>query len=82
MADEPNLKVIRLTKKNQDVSQLSFVSFKIETNNEVAGKLLQPDFWPNQVYAKEWERKGKKLFGFNVNMNHFLSELGTDNHQL
>lgn len=81
-AEVSSLKVIRLTKKNQDISHLSFVSFKIETNSELAGKILQPDFWPNQVYAKEWKRKGQKLFDLNLNMNHFLSGMGSDNHKL
>lgn len=38
--DMDQIKIIRLTKRDQDVSMLSFVSFKIETNNIIAEKLL------------------------------------------
>lgn len=36
----------RLTKKNQDVRMLDFVSFKIKTNDQIADALLSPNFWP------------------------------------
>lgn len=41
-----NIRIQRLTRKNQDISLLSFVSFKIDTNTEIAATLLSPNLWP------------------------------------
>lgn len=62
-------KVFRLTKSNQDVSMLSFVSFKIETTKDNATKLLQPKFWPRGSYAKKFVRKSTPA----TNLGNFLS---------
>lgn len=69
-------KVFRLTKRNQDVSMLSFVSFKIETTKEIATKLLQPKFWPRGSYAKKFVRKDTIV----SNLSNFLSR-NTTLHQ-
>lgn len=52
-----NVRVFRLTKKDQDLSLLSFVSFKIETNSEIADSICAPDFWPAHVTIKNFIRK-------------------------
>lgn len=44
--DLRKIKIFRLTKKDQDISLLSFVSFKIETDNATAKQLSEPGFWP------------------------------------
>lgn len=67
--DTDKVKVFMLTKKNQDVSMLSYVSFKIETNNEIASKLLQPKFWPKGSYAKKFVKKATAV----PDLGNFLS---------
>lgn len=39
------------------ISQLTFISFKIETTDNIAAKLIAPDFWPPHVVAKKWQKK-------------------------
>lgn len=60
ITDLSNTHVIRLTKKDQDISQLSFVSFKIETDDDTAISLLQPDFWPLPSSAIDFIPKSRK----------------------
>lgn len=67
-----NLKIHRLTKKNQDLTKLSFVSFLIETNKLIANRLIRQEFWPNLVGVKWWKRKGEQTSSLNVNANYFL----------
>lgn len=55
--DMSKIKVIRLTKKGQDLSLLSFISFKIETKDPIATQLLQPEFWPINCTSKRFVRK-------------------------
>lgn len=57
--DMSNIKAIHLTKKDQDVSLLSSISFKIETNNTIAQHLLEPGFWPLNCEAKRFIRKSQ-----------------------
>lgn len=55
--DSEKVRVIRLTRRGQDVSKLSFVSFKIETNDEIAEILLRKHFWPTHCKASDFVRK-------------------------
>lgn len=55
--DFNKMKIIRLTKKDQDVSRLSFVSFKIETTDTIAKQLMQPGFWPMRSDIKKFVNK-------------------------
>lgn len=55
--DVTDTRVIRLTKKEQDISLLSFVSFKIETDDDTAVLLKQPDFWPYAISAVDFVQK-------------------------
>lgn len=65
-----NTRVIRLTKRDQDLSLLSFVSFKIETDRDTAILLQQPEFWPltckavnfiSKQYTNKTEISKKKI---------------------
>lgn len=58
--DASKLNIIRLTKRDQDISLLSFVSFKIETDDTTAIQLLEPGFWPLNCDIKKFVNKKKK----------------------
>lgn len=64
--DLSQMKIIQLVKKGQDVSVLTFVSFKIETCKEIAEQLLTPKFWPKGSYAKEFIRKMSSAAQFDL----------------
>lgn len=51
------LRVFKLTKKNQDVSKLKFVNFKIECCDRLARCLTSSGFWPSQCTIKPFIRK-------------------------
>lgn len=74
--DTDKVKVFMLKKKDQDVTMLSFVSFKIETNNEIASKLLRPKFWPKGSYAKKFVKKATPV----SDLGNFLSVTKIPNH--
>ena len=52
-----DIRVIRLTKRTQDVSQLNFINFKIETTNEIGELLCANDFWPKFCKITQFKRK-------------------------
>lgn len=58
-----------LVKKDQQLDQLSFVSFRISCTDKVFCKLMTPDMWPDHVMIGEFVEKPKpRTFG------HFLPE--------
>lgn len=82
--DIDKMRVHRLTKKHQDISELSFISFKIETNNMIAEQLLRNEFWPSHVFVKVWKSKKTQFPSLNVNQssNHFLSTTNSERRKL
>lgn len=78
------LKIYRLTKKHQDLSQLTFILFKIETNKEIADQLLGPGFWPDHVNVKSWRRKSVQIPDLKMDQssNYFLSRAKPDRQNL
>lgn len=52
------ISVFRLTKKNQNLSKLAYVNFKIETVDSVAGLICEKDFWPSHCTITPFIRKG------------------------
>lgn len=81
--DIADFEVHRLTKKHQDISKLNFLSFKIDTNSEIAEQLLRNEFWPRHVFAKVWENKIEqipRLFDTQPS-SYFLSRTGTTNQR-
>lgn len=51
------IQLFKLIRKDTDISLYSFISYKIETTNEIADILLQQDFWPNTCTIKEFINK-------------------------
>lgn len=78
--DIEQLKVYRLLKKNQDISQLIFLSFKIETNSAIAEQLLNAKFWPSHVCVKVWINKRVQFPRLLVSqpLNDFLSRTNAE----
>lgn len=82
--DMDKIKAFRLTKKDQDISKLSFLSFKVETDSEIAVQLLRKEFWPSHVTVKPWKRKVDQIPRLSIETaaNHFLSRTGSVNHMI
>ena len=51
------IRVIRLTKKNQDLSLLNFINFKIETTSEMGDLICAPEFFPKSSKIVPFARK-------------------------
>lgn len=79
-----NMRIYRLTKKHQDLSKLSFISFKIETNKEIAHQLIRSEAWPSNVCVKFWKRKNEPIpeLKDNLTSENFLSRAKPDHQQL
>lgn len=54
--DKTKFKCVKLVKKDQDVTQMSFVSFKIDTTPEVFDILINPENWPQNKSVREFIR--------------------------
>lgn len=71
------IKVTKLVPRNRDISTLSFVSFKIDTNDDVAEKINTPNFWPQLIWHycswKNFIPKPRPLATF-ANIDPFLGE--------
>lgn len=48
-----------LVKKDQELDKLSFVSFRLNCNEDLFGKLSDPSFWPAHVMIGEFVEKSK-----------------------
>lgn len=53
-----DIRVFRLTKKNQDLTKLKYVNFKIETLDYVANIISEQSFWPLHCSISPFIRKG------------------------
>lgn len=51
------IRVIKLIRKNQDMSKLKFVNFKIECCNRMASLFEEFEFWPDRCHIKPFIRK-------------------------
>lgn len=63
--DTSSVKLIKLVKKGVDQTSLSFVSYKIDTTNDIAHIISDDGFWPDQCIIKEFIHKpngSKNLF--------------------
>lgn len=58
--EQNKVRVFQLTKKNQDLSALSFISFKLVTCIGTAGVLRTPGFWPDKCLIKDYIRPPQK----------------------
>lgn len=61
ITDEKRINVHKLVKKDQDLSQLKFVSFKIELNGADFDILIEPDVWPANVLVREFTPSPKPI---------------------
>lgn len=44
----------KLVKKDADIDQLSYISFKIDANEQLFEQLMNPDIWPNYVRIRQF----------------------------
>lgn len=54
--DKTRFNIHKLVKKDQNLSLLKFVSFKLEVNEADFKLLMNEDFWPEQVWVREFLR--------------------------
>lgn len=55
--DISNVKVTPLVPRNRDISTLSYLSFKIDTCDEISSIIQQRDFWPPNSKFKKFVQK-------------------------
>lgn len=54
-----DFRISRLIRQNEDITKYSFVSFKIDTTNEIAEIITNKSFWPHNCTIKNFVRKNK-----------------------
>lgn len=54
--DKAKFNVHKLVKKDQNLSLLKFVSFKIEVNDDIFELLKDESLWPENVWVREFQR--------------------------
>ncbi len=57
VADFESTKVSCLIPRNKDRSSLNFISFKIDTNADIARVITSNGFWPKKCFIKEFVQK-------------------------
>lgn len=67
----------RLVKRGMDISQLSFISFKIDTIESIGHALSNANFWPNKCTIKEFVKKTNS-----PNRNHIKNMTAITNNFL
>lgn len=77
--DLSSVRISRLVARNRDLSSLTFVSFKIDTNHEIASVISHSDFWPPHCTLKTFVHKSCATASIsndpaNTQSNHFLME--------
>ena len=61
--DEP-IEVVKLVRKNADLNQLRFVSFKVGFNPNMKEKAMQPASWQKGIYFREFVDTGRDIYLF------------------
>lgn len=67
--DEKNILLRMLVKKDQNLEELTFISFRLSCTEELYTKLIDSSFWPHHVMIGEFierERKQNNLGDFIV----------------
>lgn len=54
-----SVKIAPLVPRNRDVSSLSFISFKLDVNDELAESITKSNFWPQTCQIKQFVTKTK-----------------------
>lgn len=67
--DESQMSIRMLVKKDQDVSDLSFISFCIACTESLYTKLGSPSFWPSHIKMREFVYEPKRPRNDNTNVN-------------
>lgn len=70
--DTSATRVIPLFSKHRDISTLSFVSFKIDTNETIALIISQRDFWPPNSMLNPFQHRQRSTARIVNNTQHFL----------
>lgn len=73
VSETSNIKVTKLVPLNRDLSTLSFISFKIDTTDDIANIINAPKFWPQNCSWKNFIPK-KRPMGIFSNTASFLGE--------
>lgn len=61
VSDTSSIKVYRLVPRMRDINRLSFVSFKIDVNEETSQIITRTNFWPPQCIVKEFEHRPSRV---------------------
>lgn len=72
--DESQMSIRMLVKKDQDMSEMSFISFSISCTDNLFSQLGSPSFWPSHIKMREFineprkprETAGNKTFAIGV----------------
>lgn len=64
ISDTTNIKVTKLVPLNRDISTLSFISFKIDTTDDIANIINTPKFWPRNCKWKVFVPKTRPMGNF------------------
>lgn len=54
------IRIRRLVKNGQNLSELNYVTFKIETSSDIGDVISRSSFWPRHIVIKPWINKCKK----------------------
>lgn len=65
----PDVKINLLVPKQRDVSTLSYVSFKLDVNDEVATIISGLNFWPQTCFLKNFIHKPKPIIDLSSSPN-------------
>lgn len=61
--DQNQFNCHKLVKKDADIDQLSYISFKIDVNEQLFEQLMNPDIWPNYVRIREFIQAKPVILG-------------------
>ncbi|XP_062560504.1 uncharacterized protein DDB_G0280205-like isoform X2 [Armigeres subalbatus] len=57
---ESSLKCVKLVPRNKDISELSFISFKVSVSDNLVPFVNDKFYWPESVEVREFEPKNEK----------------------
>lgn len=75
LTDKSQFNVHKLVKKDADITELSYVSFKIDVNEQHFDALMNPDTWPKYVAVREFIQIKP------VQLGEFIDEAQSSNKQ-
>lgn len=60
LTDKSKFRCTMLVKRGQDLSELTYVSAKVDVTSEDFDRLMNMDLWPNYVTVREFVRTNKR----------------------